>query len=335
MRGLCLVSIGVLVVACADDPEPVALTSYVDALVAASCDRRERCGQVADRASCEAEMRFALRSDGDRVDAVIAGRATYDAERAGVCVEAVAAEACARGEAYVARWRACGDVFAGAVPQGGACDWWTDCAGASGFQSCTDPDPDGCPTGTCVPGVPVVGVGESCLAARCDLDSFCDASSVCRPRLETGIACAATDQCGLGQVCGLDTGTCGPYPGVGEPCERDWGCRDAGAWCSVEGDARTGVCASEVGVGQGCDLDLAWCQAGLICDDGVCVALPGLGEACEGGCAGDAFCELPLGTSEPARCVPRRADGEACLEWTECRSWACEGGVCGGAPTCS
>jgi hypothetical protein len=111
-----------------------------------------------------------------------------------------------------------------------------------------------------------------------------------------GQHCTSTLECGVGELCASETGVCTPEPKAGEPC-----------------------------------LSGFICAAGLSCEHGqpneICVPEPKIGESCSSAsCAIDAYCD---GNN---LCAVRRADGEPCAEYRECRANQCTAGKCGPPP---
>jgi hypothetical protein len=113
-----------------------------------------------------------------------------------------------------------------------------------------------------------------------------------------------------------------PPPGARQPvaflCYREDDLQ-----CDVAARAR---CEKPKAVGAGCRSDAecgkdAYCRAIVF----TCVALKAVGAACnsEVACVDDAFCSLATHT-----CTPWIPAGEACEGSQQCRSNACQGGVC-------
>lgn len=134
---------------------------------------------------------------------------------------------------------------------------------------------------------------------------------------------------------GVFFGTCDPELAFcchGEP----------GACDFPDGPESEGICRPAGAIGDACSqLPVQLCRTGLECgDDGLCrapVHTPlSVGDPCIderfnllGDCV-DSYCDV----FESSRCVPRRADGEACMGPDECLSFACLEGVCADPQFC-
>jgi hypothetical protein len=117
---------------------------------------------------------------------------------------------------------------------------------------------------------------------------------------------------------------------------------EAGACDFPEGASSEGTCRTAGAEGDACNqFPLQLCRTGLDCaEDGVCRAPAqaplAAGDPCIderfnllGECV-DAYCDV----FDTSRCVPRRADGEACRGADECLSRACLEGACGDPRFC-
>lgn len=150
-------------------------------------------------------------------------------------------------------------------------------------------------------------VPSQCASAFCSAppSAWASVCGQCQPALEPGEDCtASTTPCRGDLTCRSDTGTCGPYRAVGEPCASFSECGLAlcisGVCEAVAGDGEPctlgelcafgygcdmGTCKklTPVSAGQPCNPSLHACIDGL-CAGGVCVALPKEGEPCQGSC---------------------------------------------------
>lgn len=107
--------------------------------------------------------------------------------------------------------------------------------------------------------------GEPCGTLGCANGLWCDYvhGRVCR----TG--CPGTGWCPMGTYCVDHACTVTTLPRIGERCDYDLPCADAGSYCNV----RTGLCTPQTRPGEACDPeggDLA-CAAGTCDASGACV----------------------------------------------------------------
>lgn len=136
--------------------------------------------------------------------------------------------------------------------EGALCESFTDCGEAMW-----------CRRARCVP---YQAIGEPCDTEdlRCGPDSRCD-NVECQAILQAGEPCTSHWLCAEGTYCAMATGTCTPYPDVGEDCSTS----------------------------------LAQCAGDLVCDkpSRICRELPSPGEPCEGGyyCHPSALCDYESG----------------------------------------
>lgn len=248
------------------------------------------------------------------------GRVAFDPAAAAACLRSYVA-GCDLG-ASVADPGPCGAVLRGLVADGEPCTSPLECGPDS---QCTD-GADTCGTvGVCTP---LPREGEAC-AGRCALGLLCESG-----------ACASL---------GYD------YADLGEACDR------VATTCESALDCRSGVCvdpssAGWPGLGERC-TESRGCSPDLRCDeDGWCVLLPALGEACAvlSRCAAGAYCDggvcreraerdgpcsSSLGCPASQRCVDGtcglpRDRGEPCTGSSDCWSGRCEAGVCVAATFC-
>ena len=88
---------------------------------------------------------------------------------------------------------------------------------------------------------------------------------------------------------------------------------------------------AKVAVGGGCtqnyECTTGYCKGAVTTPtpmDGMCAAVPTMGQACESTCAAGLYCDFMSLT-----CQAVKADGSACAMGDECMSGGCTGGVCG------
>ena len=274
-----------------DPPAPV---EGEDDMVAAWCEALVRCNIYPDLESCAAAIDVV---GPDLRAAIEAGNASYDPTDAAACADALGDVSC---EALTGapELDACGGVWDGSGGEGDACASSAECA--AGWCDPGDCDPAlSCCIGACaadedVTSVPIAG---DCSIDPCVTDAFCDdsvAPPTCRALVGVDGACFE-GQCIAGLYCrvtdpDVGSGVCSELPGEDEACDPDYPvCARADNWCDPADD----TCRPLAQVGDPCDeLDdncvaYAWCSP-----DGVCVARPTEGEACEDWppCLGDLEC---------------------------------------------
>lgn len=295
------------------------------------CQRRIDCGEISAsaRADCEASNTDLHSAPVlvDYTEALAAGRAALDADRASRCIDQLKQALCVQLNSVLVRCRA---AYLPQVAEGGACKNGFECT--SGH--CSGPA-DGC-AGTCKPKIPT---GSSCDPSyrECAPGDRCDCAATpcsCRPRLSAGSACTGADDCEPGLVCtGLPGGahTCRESAGVGEECPSISVNECAADLYCDRGASAT--CQPAVGPHDSCLYDKA-CPPGFGCvgvpPSVACLPLLAPGDACEpsyvtlGGCARDGICDPMTRT-----CVSPAASAEPCDASHPCNSFtSCSGGRC-------
>lgn len=198
--------------------------------------------------------------------------------------------------------------FPAACPHGAGVDG-TPCWYAEGCegQVCLNANASGC--GKCGH---LPTAGQACTSWECAPGTYCDGT--CKPRGESGAACAATSQCMADLAC--VAGKCAPRLPAGascagddrDPCVRGTTCNPLGHTC---------VTITSAGLGQAC---------GIVDADTVAFCTP------------EAYCKGGFSTESPGVCVARKQDGEACtppegcLEPAQCFLGKCQiiaGNACG------
>ena len=303
----------VLIGACGGS-DGVPLDEYVDRYLDAYCQNQFACG-VYDRVeSCMAPLvgRHQLEQS------VAAGRTSYDAATALACLEARLVLTCdVTDKAWLRGPPACRDVFAGTVPDGGACFVSSECVS----DECTAPGCGmACCAGTCAPTVAVGDIGQACGNGRCVDAAYCNGGT-CTAFVAAGGMCSAPFYCASGLDC--VAGTCQDLPDRGQSCPMGL-CAGAGDHCDV--DTRT--CVPLASLGRPCATS-AGCQQPLRCGSGTCREPAALGQVCSAviECVPGAYCG-------PGNiCATPRADGEACADDGECSSDYCD--PFGAAPACA
>lgn len=353
--------------ACSGDEEQAPSIATVDAFVSqahtAACEALFRCGVsgndlavtralLGDASRC-ASLRAgvgALRWGGvDELPATVRlGKARYDGAAALRCLTRI------RATCDVAHPLAemCGDVFAGTVAAGAACQRHEDCAGggwcdrgqATGMASCP---------GQCTARK---ALGSECVAnEECALgadgqraECFPDMAGTSRCiRVRTGAAAPDGMPCGhlvtanggldipcaTGLACvfasGALAGTCRQPQSLGAMCSETTACA-TGAACAASTTRRCTAIQVRRSAGERCSaatFELCDGYAGLTCRSGMCVAA--------GGGAAGATCAAAMGVPATAlcaaglycaggRCTMRKADGQPCAGDVECQSGACD-----------
>ena len=159
------------------------------------------------------------------------------------------------------------------------------------FGACEDALFCDSPSGLCAQ---PAGLGQGCEEAPCAEGLKCmfggfDDPPLCKAPAGPGQPCPGGNECTEGLVCNFDTTTCEPPAGAGESCDFS-DCMD-GLYCSYDPDTGTGTCGPPPKVGEPCQ---GVCEEGAYCpfDNPVCVALPGAGQPClEYGCAKGFECD--------------------------------------------
>jgi len=300
-------------------PGPIPLDGYVPALIDHNCARAVACRQMPDMATCLATTWVDL---SPLINAVSAGKTTYDGAAAAMCFEASspALVACT----MTAQWDApedpsCAHIFTGTEAAGAPCLTSNECASANcdtnDLTACTATP--ACCAGTCGPVVAAVAplpIGSDCSAAgsSCVAGAFCSAKSgLCVANVAVGQPCDATMDrfCGLGLTCGAAaSGTqqvCLAHPAEGQSCATLATCDALDDYC----DSATRKCVPKIAVGGACPngigcVDYAQCTGRT----GKCVEDGNVGEGCTRStppclgaleCTNNGLCELPGATPAP------------------------------------
>ncbi|HSN15555.1 MAG TPA: Dickkopf N-terminal cysteine-rich domain-containing protein [Anaeromyxobacteraceae bacterium] len=283
---------------------PGTVSAYCDQFWGAYATRWAEC----DRASLA--QAAAIYSPGDLcqagVQAVSAGRATYDATHAAACLSFVQTATCEILQAYMEgdhHQADCDAAIAGTLADGATCYSNESCASGVCFMSpgqcpsfCASPVPSGQPceafrpcaegtfcnfsTGTCAPLValdggcntPVVcAPGLACL-------EYATSDYRCLPRKTTG-TCYTDEACATGYECYANA--CRRVLGPGEACTQGLNACGPGLWCGnggtcVDGPTTTQGCGAVAGESRPCIG--SWCQTTM--SGSTCVAWSGEGSAC-------------------------------------------------------
>jgi hypothetical protein len=265
-----------------------------------ACARALVCGHVLERAQCPTSFSGRTPYLLTLVDAVQRGTVTYHPEHARACLDGHPDE-CVDSQRSPPD---CDRTFEGNLPPGAACLLEEECAGDGG---CIKPDVL-CSTMTCCPGTCVAGqrnvaIGDACAERRyekaCVAGAFCG-NGICVAQLPVGSSCANLDACVPPAICAVGTtGICFLPRDEGLGCDPmdPQSCRLRNNHC----DSTLRVCRAGLPVGAACPN--FECVFSASCVDGVCVARPTIGQACDP--AGGPSC---LGTlqCDSGTCVPGR-----------------------------
>jgi len=258
---------------------------------------------------------------GDAVQAVAAGRATYDRTRAGACLGFVATASCDAIEAHVdgrSPQADCLAAVAGRLGVGATCYSPESCASNVCLGS-----PDSCPStclaphaqgAACDDGLPC-GPGLHC--EQLDVPTI----QTCQPLEAQGTRCMFDTDCQPGLRCDY-----GVTPVSCQPRRTSGSCFDD-EYCTIDHACRNVSCVLPKAAGESCAQGQNDCGAGLWCSGGVCVDGPTATQSCalvsgeERPCTG-AYC------SSGNVCVAW-TEGASCSLYTQCAPTAtCAGSAC-------
>jgi len=375
----CLVSVASIVCACSGDeaevPSIATVAAFVEQAHGAACDALYRCGTGNnDLAVTKALLGDAGRCAGLRAGAaalgwgdlnelpatVRLGKARYNGVAALRCLTRL------RATCDVAHPLAemCGDVFAGTVAAGAACQRHEDCAGGGWCDRGQATGAMRCP-GTCAARI---ALGSECMASEaCALgadgqraECFPDAMGTSRCiRVRTGATADEGMPCGhlvtsgggldipcaTGLACvfasGSLAGTCRRPQAVGAACSETTACAPGSA-CAATTTMRCTAIQVRRGAAERCSaatFELCDGNARLTCRSGVCAAATGdgaMGSTCAAatGVPAGVLCGAGLYCAA-GRCAARKADGQGCAGDVECASGVCDRATSACAPrTC-
>jgi hypothetical protein len=307
--------------------EPTPATFGAD-FEASMCRWATRCNVFVDERQCREALVW---EDLGRYDyltqAVADGRARFDGDAAGRCLNAIEELGCGGAEIDRVMFQeglrgapeVCRDVYVGAVRNYDPCLSSEECAGD--FSVCGYPPPSLCMEACCVGSCRDLGsppkVGEACTgdceeSAYCAVDPVTFAFTVCTAKAELGASCDGNVACADGLYCENDSGRCSQRRKSGESCD--------GAPCvlglrcyELDGER---LCRTLPDEGERCSSNEypACARLDNFCDDADnrCARWPEPGEACvNGGCMPYADCDY---SSSGQTCVARAGLGEGCGE---------------------
>lgn len=231
----------------------------------------------------------------DPVQAVAAGRASYERARAGACLAFVGSTDCEQLEA-LADGRLTQADCKGAIAGKGA--EWDECfSDASCASDLCFGAPASCPSMCVTP----LAQGEPC-----------GSGAPCAP----GLSCRSLDM----------NSTCQPLAAQGGRCMQDPDCAP-GLFCDFVDYTQPSTCQPRLTSGSCGDDDM--CAIGYACVNDACVRRLGAGEPCT---QGQNACGLGLWCGDGGTCVAAPGPGEACSsvngEWRDCVGGTCRAGVC-------
>ncbi len=248
----------------------------------------------------------------DAVEAIAAGRATYQRSSAAACLDFVAGASCDELEADVdgrSPAPACLAAVAGALGTGASCYSNESCASDACLGNAFT-----CPS-TCAPRQ---GLGGSCaLGEACAPGLHCEhvmglaTFQTCQPLAATGGRCMGDADCEPRLFCDYDL-----FPYACQPRKTSGSCT-YDSECAIAYACLGSSCVLPAGQGDPCTPGTNQCGAGLWCSGGHCV---------DGATAGYS-CASVAGEQVP--CIGSRCDpvSSRCVAWSEgsaCNfSWEC------------
>ena len=303
--------------ACGDNIKGIELDELEGSRRAAECERLVRCGSFDDQASCVAFFRDDF--DPALAASVDVGKLRFDPLAAEACNRALATRSC---DATAADMRSdppeCRHVLRGTIVPGANCVADRECTtGRCDAPACT---PDACCAGGCEAFAPPAAIDAMCTAdVGCVDGAFCGSDLKCHALAAVGAECEEDDHCAVGLACigatELQKGNCRALPKIGEACPY-LRCAEIGARCDGS------ICVAVGLTGDSC-ANANECSSFLYCDaTSKCANIPGLGEACHGRCAGEAWCDFngaPVGT-----CRSPQPNAAPCTSDNQCVTQFCD-----------
>lgn len=308
--------------------EPTPSTFGAD-FEASTCRWATRCNVFASERQCrEALVWEELGRFEYLTQAVADGRARFDGEAAGRCLNAIEELGCGGEEidevvfqqGLRAAPEVCRDVYVGEVRNYDPCLSSEECAGESSV--CGYPPPSVCMEACCVGSCRDLGappkVGEACTgtcedSAYCAVDPMTFAFTVCTEKRAVGASCDSNEVCEGELYCDYDAGRCAQRRRSGESC-ADAPCVVGLRCYELDGER---LCRSLPDEGERCSPNEYPGCARLdnYCDEarGVCARWPEPGESCvDGGCMPYADCDYQGNGN--STCLARAGLGEPCGE---------------------
>ena len=299
--------------------DSIALADFSTEAEAAFCANAVQCGLYTTEAECKKYTDLDLKQ---LTATVNANKATYDADKAGDCLDALRSQSCSSSDASNREApAACKEFIKGKTAAGGACTDGTQCT--SGSCEVTDSDA-ACAAGTCTPDAVAVAVGGSCGNANCASGLVCNDANVCAALLPIGSMCFSFKECTYGSTCFGEPGVCTATAATGASCATA-DCDKVGDQC----DRATMTCKPLGKDGDACGAGFGGffaCISPLFCDQTSlkCTPRPALGATCSFVCEAGGFCNQ---TSK--KCEAQKADAASCTGDSQCISGNCN--IAGGA----
>ena len=316
----------------------------------AVCEAQAKCRAEAAYIEQQCEGDAASLYAPDLAKAIAAGKSSFDARQAQLCLDGLRARGCERTPPEVDQ--ACERAVIGTVAPGSPCLWLYECQAGR----CEPDGPGACPARCgavaaegascalpcdqraglrCIDNVcsKLHTVDQKCASTSdCALSLYCDGFGRCTQRASEQASCDADEQCAPGLFCdvGPSGGLCRRQFGGGARCTAASG--DSIRFACIDGEvckgftfaktgATPGACAPLGEVGAGCvaAAQITGCGAGLTCAGGACVEKP-----VSGPCAQPDDCKEGVAYCDGAQCHLLKSAGAACAASTECASRFCE-----------
>lgn len=286
---------------CGDDTETtegegLAFEQFAETYRQAQCERAVTCGYMPDVDTCYGALAqdFAI---AQAVSAVAFGDLTYDPKAAETCISTVTGAGCEGFSLFTpAILETCDAVFGNRRGEGQACVAATQCSGLGSV--CEGSCGDGCCPGVCR-GVEAAGQeGDACSeiapcgdGLRCLHDSETETAQ-CLKLAGANQTCSPNG-CIDGYACDPGNSKCFQQSATGADCNPALGeaCSSLNEYC----DGEQKKCIPLPRPGEPCGVNPIadyYCARMGVCQDGTCVARPGVGAEClsESVCLGQLEC---------------------------------------------
>jgi hypothetical protein len=267
------------------------LADFEASYIQAFCQYVTRCGLSPSVEACHKTYFDSSLIDLDQLQREIdEGLVTYDATAATACFSVIANASCTVDSLSSTSSAApsCAGVVKGTIASGGACVSDEQCA--TGL--CKQPSCGGsCCLGVCA--VKAAAGGGCTQSSECVADATCNydgsLTGTCKPRAPRGEACKYNSDCQSGLTCdSTGSKTCVELIADGHPCTPGGAsCAELSSYC----DGTSKTCQPRAKLGAACVSDAtslhgSGCVSYAQCKNGVCVAIPTVGEPCQATDAG-------------------------------------------------
>lgn len=366
MRLATLSILFVTAIACRkEEPKPITEQAFFEQQAASFCEFARTCfpNESIDVCTRPADERISMSHA-----AVQAGRMTFDAAQAELCLDALAAMTC---DSYLAEFlggndmpAACDGVFNPAVAPNGSCFFDLECIGGfcSGRHdercnltgsckafvtaggSCSDESP-------CAPGLICSSShvcvaepsteGADCVEQRCAAPLYCNRTTHKCEKLTYGVVgegCSSAAPCDLRvAICDSATVTCRAFLAENDTCTGRAECGVTTLTCAgltfdpVTSEAVTsGHCRKYAFENDACvsGASITGCARHLTCIDNKCAPYPASGPCADADEYGQRCAPSSYCDSAATTCQPLKKVGAACAEDTECEDSRCSQGTC-------